>query len=57
MKNFEEKVQEIYNTFEVLGEEKEESLDFLNDEQLKIVEHLKYTYFRKGFLACLMIKK
>ncbi|MBP7739798.1 MAG: hypothetical protein KA080_03610 [Leptotrichiaceae bacterium] len=55
--DLEKEIREVYNAFEILNEGKFTNFESLNDEQLEIVEVLKYAYFRKGFLAYLMIKE
>ena len=54
--NLEEEIQDMYNALESLNEGVE-AFEFFNDEQLKIIETIKYNYFRIGFLASLMMKQ
>lgn len=55
--DLDKEIREVYNTLEILNEGKFINFESLDDEQLEIIELLKYTYFRKGFLAYLMIKE
>lgn len=57
MKKLDDEIREIYEALEVLNEGKKERFDvFSHDEDIVVgeLEKLKFRYFKKGFLACLL---
>lgn len=51
----EQMIKDIYEVVEDL-QAKEADLLLENDDQIRELEKMKFMYFRKGFLACLMQK-
>ena len=52
-----EKIREIYEALEMLNEGKQEKFDIFSENEDTAVtelEKLKFSYFRKGFLAYLL---
>ena len=57
MKNLDDGIREIYEVLETLNEGKKEKFNiFSKDEDIVVeeLEKLKFSYFKKGFLACLL---
>ena len=57
MKKLDEEIREIYEVLETLNEGKKDKFDIFAENTDIIVEELekmKFSYFKKGFLACLM---
>ena len=57
MKELDDEIREIYEALETLNEGKKEKFDiFSRDEDILVeeLEKLKFSYFKKGFLACLL---
>ena len=57
MKKIDDEIREIYEALEILNEGKEAKFDIFSQDEDNIVrelERLKFSYFKKGFLACLL---
>ena len=57
MKRIDDEIREIYEALEILNEGKKEKFDIFSQDEDSIVrelERLKFSYFKKGFLACLL---
>ena len=57
MKKLDDGIKEIYEVLETLNEGKKEKFNiFSKDEDIVVeeLEKLKFSYFKKGFLACLL---
>jgi hypothetical protein len=57
MKRLDEKIRDVYEILETLNEAKREKIDiFSRDEDIMTeeLEKMRFTYFKKGFLACLL---
>ena len=57
MKKLDDEIREIYEALETLNEGKKEKFDIFSQNEDTLVgelEKLKFSYFKKGFLACLL---
>ncbi|MCP1224777.1 hypothetical protein [Sebaldella sp. S0638] len=57
MKKLDDEIREIYEALETLNEGKKEKFDIFSQNEDTLVgelEKLKFSYFKKGFIACLL---
>ncbi len=57
MKKLDDEIREIYEALETLNEGKKEKFDIFSQNEDTLVgelEKLKFSYFKKGFVACLL---
>ena len=57
MKKLDDEIREIYEVLETLNEGKKEKFDIFSQNEDTLVgelEKLKFSYFKKGFVACLL---
>lgn len=54
--HLEKEIIELYDLLEQVEKSKYESLNITEDEQVTELEKIKYKYFKKGYLACMLGK-
>ena len=54
--HLEQEIRELYDLLEQVEKAKYEILEILKDDQVNELERIKYKYFKKGYLACMLGK-
>ena len=54
--HLEQEIRELYELLEQVEQLKYEKLNITMDEQVIELERIKYKYFKKGYLACILGK-
>ena len=52
--HLEEKIRELYDLLESIETGSKEILELKEDDLIRELERIKYKYFKKGYLACLL---
>ena len=52
--HLEEEIRELYDLLESIEAGNREILDLKEDDLVRELEKIKYRYFKKGYLACLL---
>jgi hypothetical protein len=52
--HLEQEIRELYDLLEQVEKSKYEKLNIKEDEQVIELEKIKYKYFKKGYLACIL---
>ena len=55
--HLEEEIRELYDLLENVEKGTKEIFQLNEDDQIRELEKIKYKYFRKGYLACLLHEK
>ena len=55
--HLEEEIRELYDLLENVEKGSKEIFRLNEDDQIRELEKIKYKYFRKGYLACLLHEK
>ena len=55
--HLEEEIRELYDLLENVETGSKGILELKEDDQIRELEKIKYKYFRKGYLACLLHEK
>ena len=54
--HLEKEIRELYDLLEQVEQSRYEKLNITADEQVTELEKIKYKYFKKGYLACMLGK-
>ena len=54
--HLEQEIRELYDLLEQVEQSKYEKLNITEDEGVMELERIKYRYFKKGYLACMLGK-
>ena len=54
--HLEQEIKELYDLLEQVEQLRHEKLNMITDEQVTELERIKYKYFKKGYLACMLGK-
>ena len=54
--HLEQEIKELYHLLEQVEQSRHEKLNMTTDEQVTELERIKYKYFKKGYLACMLGK-
>ena len=54
--HLEKEIRELYDLLEQVEQSKYEKLNITEDEGVMELERIKYRYFKKGYLACMLGK-
>ena len=54
--HLEQEIKELYDLLEQVEQSRHEKLNLTTDEQVTELERIKYKYFKKGYLACMLGK-
>ncbi|MCP1225764.1 hypothetical protein [Sebaldella sp. S0638] len=54
--HLEQEIKELYDLLEQVEQSRHEKLNMTTDEQVTELERIKYKYFKKGYLACMLGK-
>ena len=54
--HLEKEIRELYDLLEQVEQSRYEKLNITADEQVTELEKIKYKYFKKGYLACMLRK-
>ena len=54
--HLEQEIRELYDLLEQVEQSKYEKLNITEDEGVMELERIKYKYFKKGYLACMLRK-
>ena len=52
--HLEEEIRELYDLLESIEAGNKEILELKEDDLIRELERIKYKYFKKGYLACLL---
>ena len=52
--HLEEEIRELYELLESIEAGNKEILELKEDDLIRELERIKYKYFKKGYLACLL---
>ena len=52
--HLEEEIRELYDLLESIEAGNKEILELKEDDLVRELERIKYRYFKKGYLACLL---
>ena len=52
--HLEEEIRELYDLLESIETGSKEILELEEDDLIRELERIKYKYFKKGYLACLL---
>ena len=52
--HLEEEIRELYELLESVETSSKEILELKEDDLVRELERIKYRYFKKGYLACLL---
>ena len=52
--HLEEEIRELYDLLESIETGSKEILELKDDDLIRELERIKYKYFKKGYLACLL---
>ncbi|ACZ10129.1 Uncharacterised protein [Sebaldella termitidis] len=52
--HLEEEIRELYDLLESIETGSKEILELKEDDLIRELERIKYKYFKKGYLACLL---
>ena len=52
--HLEEEIRELYDLLESIETGSKEILELKEDDLVRELERIKYRYFKKGYLACLL---
>ena len=52
--HLEEEIRELYELLESIETGSKEILELKEDDLIRELERIKYKYFKKGYLACLL---
>ena len=52
--HLEEELRELYDLLEQVEQSKYEKLNIEKDEEVREIEKIKFKYFKKGYLACML---
>ena len=52
--HLEQEIKELYDLLEQVEQSRHEKLNMTTDEQVTELERIKYKYFKKGYLACML---
>ena len=55
--HLEEEIRELYDLLENIETGNKEILELKEDDLVRELERIKYRYFKKGYLACLLHEK
>ncbi len=55
--HLEEEIRELYDLLESIEAGNKEILELKEDDLVRELERIKYRYFKKGYLACLLHEK
>ena len=55
--HLEEEIRELYDLLESIEAGNREILELKEDDLVRELEKIKYRYFKKGYLACLLHEK
>ena len=55
--HLEEEIRELYDLLESIETGSKEILELKEDDLIRELERIKYKYFKKGYLACLLHEK
>ena len=55
--HLEEEIRELYDLLESIEAGNREILELKEDDLVRELERIKYRYFKKGYLACLLHEK
>ena len=55
--HLEEEIRELYDLLESIETGSKEILELKEDDLVRELERIKYRYFKKGYLACLLHEK
>ena len=54
--HLEQEIKELYDLLEQVEQARYEKLNITEDEGVMELERIKYKYFKKGYLACMLGK-
>ncbi len=54
--HLEQEIKELYDLLEQVEQSRHEKLNMTTDEQITELGRIKYKYFKKGYLACMLGK-
>ena len=54
--HLEQEIKELYDLLEQVEQSRYEKLNITEDEGVMELERIKYKYFKKGYLACMLGK-
>ena len=55
--HLEEEIRELYDLLENIEADKEELFSLKEDDVVRELEKIKYKYFKRGYLACMLHDK